>query len=392
MVTRTVRTAGHGRRRLDPGGDRRRCGRTCPRSPTARWRPSSTRCPAIGRAERQHGRDHPQRGAAGARRLPLPGRRPARGRRPGRRPPRRSRAPTSSAAARLAAAAPPTRCSSAYRIGARVVVARHVRRAPWRPGSTPSSSRRSPSWCSPTSTSCRRPASPGTPTSWRAAGGCASGNLERARPPTCSTASPTDAVQRRRRARRLGAAGHADGAVIVPEAQARARARALAGSDAPADRRRAGLPEGHARCWCPTPHGRRARRAAPRAARHRRGRRPGASLAGGAGVVRPGAARARRSASRAGDTEEHLAWLVLAADAEALADLRARVLAPLADLRPVDRREAHRHPALLAAAPRPPRGGRRGAVRPPPDRALPHGPAARDLRRPASRTPTPCWS
>jgi DNA-binding PucR family transcriptional regulator len=34
------------------------------------------------------------------------------------------------------------------------------------------------------------------------------------------------------------------------------------------------------------------------------------------------------------DTEEHLADLVLAADREAVADLRARVLAPLSDLRP----------------------------------------------------------
>ncbi len=34
------------------------------------------------------------------------------------------------------------------------------------------------------------------------------------------------------------------------------------------------------------------------------------------------------------DTDEHLAALVLGADPEALADLRARVLAPLADLRP----------------------------------------------------------
>ena len=34
------------------------------------------------------------------------------------------------------------------------------------------------------------------------------------------------------------------------------------------------------------------------------------------------------------DTEEHLADLVLAADREAVADLRAQVLAPLADLRP----------------------------------------------------------
>jgi hypothetical protein len=38
------------------------------------------------------------------------------------------------------------------------------------------------------------------------------------------------------------------------------------------------------------------------------------------------------------DTEEHLATLVLGADPEALADLRARALAPLADLRPATRK------------------------------------------------------
>ena len=37
------------------------------------------------------------------------------------------------------------------------------------------------------------------------------------------------------------------------------------------------------------------------------------------------------------DTEEHLARLVLTADAEALADLRTRALAPLAELRPATR-------------------------------------------------------
>ncbi|HEY3528818.1 MAG TPA: helix-turn-helix domain-containing protein [Nocardioides sp.] len=39
------------------------------------------------------------------------------------------------------------------------------------------------------------------------------------------------------------------------------------------------------------------------------------------------------------DTEEHLADLVLAADREAVSDLRARVLAPLADLRPATRQK-----------------------------------------------------
>jgi hypothetical protein len=46
------------------------------------------------------------------------------------------------------------------------------------------------------------------------------------------------------------------------------------------------------------------------------------------------AARAHRLGFT-GDTEQHLAELVRTADAEALADLRSRVLAPLADLRPV---------------------------------------------------------
>ena len=39
------------------------------------------------------------------------------------------------------------------------------------------------------------------------------------------------------------------------------------------------------------------------------------------------------------DTEEHLADLVLTADREAVADLRARVLAPLAELRPATRQK-----------------------------------------------------
>ena len=39
------------------------------------------------------------------------------------------------------------------------------------------------------------------------------------------------------------------------------------------------------------------------------------------------------------DTEEHLAELVLAADPEAVADLRARVLAPLDKVRPATRQK-----------------------------------------------------
>ena len=66
----------------------------------------------------------------------------------------------------------------------------------------------SPSWSSPTSTSCRRPASPGTPTSSRRPGGCASATssgsaqrlLERRRPRT-SWSPPRSGRGGRRRAR-----------------------------------------------------------------------------------------------------------------------------------------------------------------------------------------------
>ena len=53
-------------------------------------------------------------------------------------------------------------------------------------------------------------------------------------------------------------------------------------------------------------------------------------------VVRPRRARARPAPRTAAplDTEHHLASLVVSADPEALADLRARALAPLATLRP----------------------------------------------------------
>ena len=83
------------------------------------------------------------------------------------------------------------------------------------------------------------------------------------------------------------------------------------------------------------------------------------------------------------DTDHNLAALVVGADPEALADLRAAALAPLADVRPVDRREAGGDAALVAAPPGPARGRRGRPVHPPADGALPDGPAARAVRRPA---------
>jgi DNA-binding PucR family transcriptional regulator len=57
-------------------------------------------------------------------------------------------------------------------------------------------------------------------------------------------------------------------------------------------------------------------------------------LAVGTSYERAVRALALRRGDTTYDTEEHLADLVLTADREAVADLRTRVLAPLADLRP----------------------------------------------------------
>ena len=115
-------------------------------------------------------------------------------------------------------------------------------------------------------------------------------------------------------------------------------------------------------CWCPDAHGAAGAGAAARARRPRRRRRAGPAVAGGARVVRPGAAgpRARHRATTPRRTWP--SWCC-APTPRRCADLRAQVLAPLADLRPGTRREAGRHAALLAAAPRPARRRRRGAVR-----------------------------
>ena len=69
-------------------------------------------------------------------------------------------------------------------------------------------------------------------------------------------------------------------------------------------------------------------------------------------AVRTAALVARPRDGAPVDTEEHLADLVVGADPEALADLRARVLAPLADLRPADRRAARRDAAVAGCCTR----------------------------------------
>jgi hypothetical protein len=124
-------------------------------------------------------------------------------------------------------------------------------------------------------------------------------------------------------------------AVVLPESQV---SHALTALDArtlqPTDDV-PGLPEGHASLLVPSTGSATARRTLLRA------------LRGTDAVVGPStpwleASASHRRALRCAalgieglvDSDDHLAALVLAADADARADLRARVLAPLADLRP----------------------------------------------------------
>ena len=119
-------------------------------------------------------------------------------------------------------------------------------------------------------------------------------------------------------------------AVIVPEAQARSVRGALPGLVLQAVDR-ADMPDDRALLLVPDAHGR--SRAGLLNALGR------GCIAGPARPwlqVRASYDRALRAhdAGLSGDTEVHLTRLVLTADPEALADLRARALAPLADLRP----------------------------------------------------------
>jgi hypothetical protein len=119
-------------------------------------------------------------------------------------------------------------------------------------------------------------------------------------------------------------------AVLVPESQV----RPVLGDVSSATIQAGDLPdlEGGALLLVPDAHGRR-RTALLRTLRDR------GSIAGPSRPwleVRASYDRALRARSLEieGDTEAHLPRLVLTADAEALADLRQRALAPLADLRP----------------------------------------------------------
>ena len=124
-------------------------------------------------------------------------------------------------------------------------------------------------------------------------------------------------------------------ALVLPESQVSHALTALdPGTLQPSDDV-PGLPEGHASLLVPGTGSAAARRTLLRALR-------GTDAVVGPGVPWLEAAASYRRALRCAalgldglvDSDEHLASLVLAADASAREDLRARVLAPLADLRP----------------------------------------------------------
>ena len=151
--------------------------------------------------------------------------------------------------------------------------------------------RSSPSWCSPTSTSCPRPASPGTPTSCRRAGGSASATAS-GWASTCSPA-PARTCSPRPPSGPSWTPPTTLTAVLLPAAQLRG---VLASLDAGHPRRsartcrtsRSAAGTRSRCCWCPTPTG---RPAAPAAgARRTAGRgRSGPAVVAGPRVVRPGA-------------------------------------------------------------------------------------------------------
>ena len=154
-------------------------------------------------------------------------------------------------------------------------------------------------------------------------------------------------------------------AVLLPEAQVRGVLGSLDARTLALDRGRARAPTSAiGLLLVPDADGRGPAGAAALAARRDAVVGPGAAVAGRCRAPTPGRCRALQlgSALRSGtvDTEQH-GWPTscCAPTPEALADLRAAVLAPLADLRPSAAREADRDAALLAAAPRPAGGDRR---------------------------------
>ena len=297
-----------------------------------------------GRAHRADGRQHPGRGPAGPRRLPRAWPAATASSDPG--TPLAPALEGAYALGRGEARSGRTHGRAARRLPGRRpgVVARAVgdrgRGRPGRGDRWPSS----PSWSSPTSTSCRRPAWPGTPTSWpppagsgsATSSGWASSLLSRRRRPTCSRPAAERADWDPPRTLT---------AVLLPERPRAGRARRARPAHAPPGggparprRRRGRVGRGGAA-------GPRRGRAGPRGAAAGPARPPG----GASGRPGPGRTRGRRTCGRSGRAGSRLStgarrsrstprstwprWC-WAPTPTALADLRRQVLAPLADLRP----------------------------------------------------------
>ena len=170
-----------------------------------------------------------------------------------------------------------------------------------------------------------------------------------------------------------------------PPGARRARRADAAGcpatSRAPTTRRSLLVPDAAGRAGrgcCGAARARRGRRARPPLDRRRR--------VGAPGAARAGADRAPQRPRGRGHRGRTSRPLLISADAEALADLRAPGARAAGGARAERRRAARRDAALLAAAPGPPRRRRRRALRAPADGPLPDDAAARAVRRPLAAT------
>ena len=276
---------------------------------------------------------------------------------------------------------------AAYRVGARVVVARADRDAVDGRARPRAAGRGSPSWSSPTSTSCRPPASPGTPTSSRRPAGCGSATWSGS-PTQLLAARPERTLDGGRGARRLDAAATLT-AVIAPGGAGARRAGSLDGRTLRSRPDVPGLDAARelAVLLVPDADG----PARPALLRALAGATPSSGrpgLAARCGRRTPGRCRALQLGLAADGSDRSTPSTTWPSWCSAPTPRRSPTCAPrcsrrCADLRPGAAEKLDRDAAGVAAAPGPARGRRGRAVRAPADGALPDGPAARAVRRPA---------
>ena len=299
------------------------------------------------RVHRAHGPGHRQRRRTGAGRLPRTGDGAQRRRRRARRSGRRWRVPTSWAGARRAAAARWTRLLAAYRVGARVAW-RHMSASAVRAGLTVEQLARFAELVFAYIDQLSASSVAGHSDELATTGRVRERYLERLAATLLAGAPEPDLTAA---AERAGwAPPRTLTAVVLPEEQG-ARRAGLAGRAHPAvhrgraRRRRPGRPAraGRRRPVAAGAAALAGRAATPSSDRPGRGRRLPESYARACRALQLGLAP---DGSAPLDTDDRLADLVLRADDGALADLRARALAPLADLSAGRPREADRDAAL----------------------------------------------